>query len=214
MLLRLRFYTILSLAPLLVITVSIGGQVYRRRRSTGVSWAGSRSRPDSLQRPISMMWSSMQGDLQHSRLATGLSVLILIWGGSAMFSQLQTSINEMWGVSPNPEAFRHSVHAMVRSRLVSAVLVVAIGYLVLAALTLSTMMAMIPVRWMGRFADTVAGMGAIRAHMVFAFGVHVAVCVDVQGSAEGKDTLARRVGGRWAHGVAVLGRQQVYHSTV
>ena len=98
------------------------------------------------------------GSLQHSRLATGVSILILIWGGSAMFSQLQVSINEMWGISPNPEAFRHSVHAMVRSRLVSAVLVVAMGYLVVVALTLSTLMAMIPVRWMGRFADTVDGL--------------------------------------------------------
>ena len=71
-----------------------------------------------------------------------------------MFLQLQSSINEMWSIASKQERIRDSLHAMVRSRLLSAALVVAMGYLVVIVLTLSTLMALIPIRWMSDVAET------------------------------------------------------------
>ena len=144
----LAFFTIFSLAPLITLTVSIAGGVYAEE---DIEWRIVAGIEKQAGEPAATYVHDLivnVNDLPHSRLATGISVLLLIWGGSAMFSQLQTSINEMWGIAPNPERIRHSLRAMLRSRLMSAGLVLGVGYLVVAALTLSTLLAMIPMRWL------------------------------------------------------------------
>jgi len=151
----IAFYTIFSLAPLLILTVSIAGSVYSQ---DDVEWRIVAGIEKQAGEPAAAYVHDIMvnvDDLQHSRLATGASVLLLIWGGSAMFLQLQSSINEMWGIAPNQERIRDSLYAMLRSRLLSAGIVVAMGYLVVIALTLSTFLAMIPVSVMAGAAETV-----------------------------------------------------------
>ena len=149
--------------------------------------------------------------LPHSRLATGISVLFLIWGGSAMFLQLQFSINEMWGITPTPGKIRDSLHAMLRSRLLSAGLVVAMGYLVVLALTVSTLDGN-DTGALDERSSRVNGRGdAICTRLVIAIRLHGVVCVHFQGVAPGEDTLARRVGRGCVNGVSVLDRQQVHY---
>ncbi len=149
----IAFYTILSVAPLLILTVSVAGRVYPQEAIELRIVAGVENQAGEPAATYVHDAIVDAGNLRHGRLATGFSVLILIWAGSAMFSHLQFSINEMWGISPKPERFRHSVRAIVRARLLSMALVVGMGYLVLVALTVNTIMAMIPVRWTSGMTD-------------------------------------------------------------
>ena len=207
----IAFFTIFSMAPLLILTVSIAGRVYSPE---DIEWRIVAGVEKQAGEPAAAYVHDVMVNVErlpHSRLATGISVLVLIWGGSAMFLQLQHSINEMWGIAPKPEGIRHSLHAMLRTRLLSAGLVVAMGYLVVIALTLSTLMAMIPLRWMSGAAETMDEVMPFVRVLVVTHHLHVVVRIHVQGASPGEDSLARSVGGLGVDGGAVLGRQQADH---
>ena len=149
----IAFYTLLSLAPLLILTVSIAGRVYSQE---DVEWRIVAGVEKQAGEPAAAYVHDIivnVGGSQNSRLATGISVLFLIWAGSAMFLQLQSSINEMWGISARSGGIRDNLLVILRSRLLSAAIVVGMGYLVVIALTLSTLLAMIPIRWLSEAAE-------------------------------------------------------------
>ncbi len=140
----IAFYTIFSLAPLLILTVSIAGSVYSQ---DDVEWRIVAGVEKQAGQPAATYVHDVivnADQLQHSKVATGFSVLILVWGGSAMFLQLQHSINVLWRIRPNQERMRDSLYVMLRSRLLTGGLVIAMGFFVVIALMLSTIFSLIP----------------------------------------------------------------------
>jgi membrane protein len=80
----LAFFTIFSLAPLITLTVSIAGGVYAEE---DIEWRIVAGIEKQAGEPAATYVHDLivnVNDLPHSRLATGISVLLLIWGGSAM----------------------------------------------------------------------------------------------------------------------------------
>src|SRR5262249_49390480 len=58
----------------------------------------------------------------------------LVFGATGVFSQLQASLNVIWGVTAKPG---HSVGVFIRDRLLSLAMVLAIGFLLLVSMALS-----------------------------------------------------------------------------
>jgi membrane protein len=154
----IAYYTIFSLAPLLILSISIASTVYVEE---DVEWrlvAGIEKRAGA---PAASYVKDVIVNIQTeeaARLARGVSILFLIWGSSAMFLQLQLSINEMWDIVPKTEAVRHGLVAVVVARLLSALVVLFIGYLLLIALTVSTLWSLAPV---SRLRDWAEAMDAL-----------------------------------------------------
>lgn len=130
----LAYYTAFSIAPLLIITIAITAWVLGDKAAQGDIVA-------QLKHLIGLQGAeAIQTMIQNSRkpaegiLATIISVVILIFGATGVFSELQDSLNTIWEVAPKPG---QGIFTMLRSRLLSFAMIVVIGFLMLVSLVLS-----------------------------------------------------------------------------
>jgi membrane protein len=73
-----------------------------------------------------------------SRLAWIFSIIVLAFGATNVFAELQDSLNTIWEVAPRPGAA--AVWDFVRTRLLSFAMVMAIGFLLLVSLVFSALL--------------------------------------------------------------------------
>ena len=131
----LAFYTALSLAPLLLVLLSV------------ISFLGFDAQKEFLQQVDALMGPQASEGLklivknthEHPQLGslTGLlGIIFLVFSASAVFGQLQSSLNVIW------HAENHSKQAgwliYLRKRLFSMGVVIAMAFLALVSLTVST----------------------------------------------------------------------------
>jgi membrane protein len=140
----LAFYTLLSLAPLLVVVVAIAGIAYGKQAAEGQLFWQIRDLvgPEGAR--------AIQGLLEGAykpgtgALATGLGLLTLAFGASSVVGELREALNTIWHVpvSSNSLGFS-SVLALVKGRLYSFALVLGVGFLLLVSLVLNACLAAI-----------------------------------------------------------------------
>lgn len=74
-------------------------------------------------------------------LATTISIGALAFGATTSFAQLQTALNKVWGVKPDPR--RNQLHVFLRKRIFSFGVVITVAFLLLVSLALNTMLSAI-----------------------------------------------------------------------
>jgi membrane protein len=135
----LAFYTMFSLAPLLVVVIALFGLVFgdeavRREILTEFQdWMGKDAA--SLSPVQAILRTAPELNTNHLRLAGVLGILTLIFGASGVFVQLQQSLNRIWGVAAKPGA---ALTKLLRKRLLSFAVVLGIGFLLTVSLIMST----------------------------------------------------------------------------
>src|SRR5688500_8273398 len=133
----LAFYCAFSLAPLLIIIVTIAGWI-----------VGNELAYSYLGNQITLLFGKQSADLILSAMkssqseegawATIVSVLMLLIGASTVFAALESALQQIWGGRASlPRGWR----AFMRGRLVSFGFILAIGFLLLVSLTLTTALA-------------------------------------------------------------------------
>jgi membrane protein len=131
----LAFYTMFSLAPLLVVVIALFGLVFGAAAVRGEiltefqDWMGK----DAANLVQSILRTAAEPST--NRLAGVLGILVLIFGASGVFVQLQQSLNRIWGVVPKPGA---ALKTLLRKRMLSFAVVLGIGFLLVVSLILST----------------------------------------------------------------------------
>jgi membrane protein len=131
----LAFYTLFSLAPLVIIVVAIVGAVFGEEAARGQlsremqNWIGVRS-AEAVEEAVRQ--SSMQ---EAGILPTLLGVGALLFGATTVFAQMQASLNAFWGVQARPS--RSGIATFVKTRLLSLGLVLIIGFLMLTSFLMS-----------------------------------------------------------------------------
>jgi membrane protein len=131
----LAFYTMFSLAPLLIVIIALAGMAFGPSAVRGEiltefqDWMGK----DAASFVQSILRTAAEP--QTNRLAGVLGVLTLIFGASGVFVQLQQSLNRIWGVAPRPGA---AITSLLRKRMLSFAVVLGIGFLLVVSLLLST----------------------------------------------------------------------------
>src|SRR5690242_6222827 len=134
----LAFYTLLSIAPLLVVCISIAGLIF-----------GPKAAEDQIAGQIGNVvgWQNaetLQSLLQHAnRPAAGIAAafvgfLTLLFGASGVFGELRDSLNTVWGVKNTSAS---GIAGMVKYRFASFAMVLGIGFLLLVSLVLSAAIA-------------------------------------------------------------------------
>lgn len=133
----LAFYCAFSLAPLLIISVSIASWI------VGADLAHS-----YLRSQVTLLFGSQSAQLilaamdsansEEGVWATALSALMLLIGASTVFAALQAALQQIWG---GHDSLPHGWRAFVRARLLSFGFILAIGFLLLVSLTLTTALA-------------------------------------------------------------------------
>lgn len=135
------FYTIFSLAPLILICLAIAGAVFGEERATRhlvaqvEALVGSRG-GNAVEEVASGLRTEGGGVL-----AAVLGAVTVLVGSTAVFAEMQASLNQIWRVEPNP---RYGlVGGFVRDRLLSFALVLTVGFLLVVSLVTSAVLAMV-----------------------------------------------------------------------
>jgi membrane protein len=130
----LAFFTLFSLAPVLIVVIAVAGAVFGADRvrfqilSEFQLWMGPQAA--SFVEQILRSAAHPAG----SRLAAALGIVTLVFGASGAFVQLQASLNKIWEVKPKPRA---AFTTLLRKRMLSFALILAIGFLLVVSLVLS-----------------------------------------------------------------------------
>src|ERR1017187_6657656 len=134
----LAYYTILSMAPLVVVVVAVVGLVYGEQAARGdimrqIQNLVGRDGAQAIQTVIASAYKPASGIL-----ATALGLITLFLGASGVFVDMRDSLNTIWDVPRHPEA---GIWATVHERFLSFGMVLAIGFLLLVSLVLSAAIA-------------------------------------------------------------------------
>ena len=130
----LAYYTLFSVAPMLIIAIAVAGLVFGQEAAQGEI-------QKQLQSLIGDAGAKVVEDLVASAskpssgiVATVVGILVLAFAATGVFAQLQDSLNTIWKVKKKP---MNGLLAFVRQRLLSFAMVLGIGFLLLVSLVLS-----------------------------------------------------------------------------
>jgi membrane protein len=133
----LAFYTMLSIAPLLTISIKIVGKLFGDKAAQGqvegylgdlVGRQGAKAAQDLIAhaaQPGAGVW------------ATAFSVVVLVLSASGVFGELQDSLNTIWEVKPKPN---RGIVGIIKDRFFSMTLVLGTAFLLLVSLVVSTVL--------------------------------------------------------------------------
>jgi membrane protein len=133
----LAFYCAFSLAPLLIILVTITGWII----GTDAAYSGLAVQLRSLfgngtaQILLEAMSSSQE---REGPLATIVSLVSLLVGATTVFAALETALEQIWGARAHIPG---GIYGFLRARLLSFGFILAVGFLLLVSLSISTALA-------------------------------------------------------------------------
>ncbi len=160
------YYTLLSLAPLLLIVVSIAGVVFEREAVTGQIVTEMRGLVgEEGAKAIETVILNSSGPSSGISLAIGIFTLLI--GASTVFQQLQSALNQIWDVKADPAHSKWT--AFLRRRLATIAMVFAIGFLLLVSLILSAALSAVS-RWLQGPEEQIAFLWQV-GHELLSIGV-------------------------------------------
>jgi len=148
----IAFYTVTSIAPVLLIVIAIAGLVFGR---------------DAAQNAITAQFSGLMGrqtaevvqsavasaaGRSSSIIATIIGIVTLIATASGVFGEMQAALNSIWKTKPQAT----TVSRLIRARVISLGLVAALGFLLIVSLVISAGLTAF-----GNYLDTVLPMGKL-----------------------------------------------------
>ncbi|HET6584375.1 MAG TPA: YihY/virulence factor BrkB family protein [Nannocystaceae bacterium] len=130
----LAYYTALSIAPLLVVVIAVAGLVFGADAARGaiMDQLGGLMGTDSAATIESMVESANKP--RTGILATIFGVVVLLFGATGVFIELQDSMNTIWEVRPKPG---RGVLRVIRQRFLSLSMVFGVAFLLLVSLVVN-----------------------------------------------------------------------------
>ena len=145
----LSYYTLFSLAPLLIIVIAVAGMVFGQEAAQGEIVAqlrGIMGEEGAV---------AVEGMLKAARepakgvVATVVGLAMLLLGATAIFGELQSALDRIWRVpAPKEES---GIWHLLRTRLLSFGLVFGLGFLLVVSLVVSAVLAALGKWWGGWF---------------------------------------------------------------
>ena len=166
----IAYYTVFSLAPMLIMVIGVAGLVFGREAAEGALFGelAELIDPESAGAVQAMLRSA--GRDAVGIIATAIGIGALIIAATAVFVQLQSALNVIWKA---PASGGLGVWYLLKSRLLSLSVILLIGFLLLVSLVISTALA--------AFSDyldrILAGLAIILRviHVIFSFGFTTAL---------------------------------------
>jgi membrane protein len=136
----LAYYTIFSIAPLLILVIAIAGLFFdatsvREQLMGQIQALVGTDGADFLR---SVLDNANQPGEQSGWVASAISVGLLILGATGVLTQLQTALNVVWNVKAKPEL---GFWGVLRKRALSFGMLLGIGFVLLVSLMLSAIVA-------------------------------------------------------------------------
>jgi membrane protein len=133
----LAFYCAFSLAPLLIILVTVTGWIV----GTEIAYTQLSSNLTSLFGPATarVLLDAMESARETNGLiATLISLFTLLIGATTVFAALESALEKIWGAA---RLAPRGVYGWLRARVLSFGVILAVGFLLLISLSISTALA-------------------------------------------------------------------------
>ena len=132
----LAYYTLFSLAPMLVIAVSVAGFFFGREAAQNqiVETLSGFVGKDAGVVIQTMIENASKQQTTDSIFAMLVGVILLLFGAGGVVGQLQSSLNMIWGVEPRPGG---GILGFIKERFISYGMVLGVGFLLLVSLVVS-----------------------------------------------------------------------------
>ena len=129
----IAYYTVFSLAPMLVIIVAIAGVAFGEEAAQGalarqIQGLMGHDAAVAVQGMVRSAWQSKSGTL-----ATVIGFITLLITASGVFGEMQSALNAIWRAEPQGT----TVGRLVKARATSLGLVAALGFLMMVSLVVS-----------------------------------------------------------------------------
>jgi membrane protein len=143
----LSYYTLLSLSPLLILSVAVAGLVFGEDAARG-----------QIAAQLQQVFGAEAGEAIQTMVASAkepgsgvlgtiVGVVVLLFGASGVFGELQDSMNTIWEVAPRPG---RGILGIVKDRFFSFTMVVGVAFLLLVSLVISAALSAIG-NWLSSF---------------------------------------------------------------
>lgn len=136
----LAYYALLSIAPLLILIVAICGLVFDKSTTEHqlLNQVQSVVGPSAAK----VLQSVLDNAHQKSSgiIASIIALVTLLFGASGVFIELRDSLNTIWDAPPRPSS---AWRGLIRQRIASFGMVLALGFLLLVSLALSATLAVV-----------------------------------------------------------------------
>jgi len=150
----LAYYTLLSIAPLIILAVAV----------TGLAFGEEAAREHIARELASVVGSGAAEAIQsiaknaHTPgtgvLSIAVGLVVLLFGASGVFGELQSALNTVWDVAPKPG---RGIWGIVKDRFFSFTLVLGVAFLLLVSLIVSA-----GLTWVGQvFEQSLPGGAAV-----------------------------------------------------
>jgi membrane protein len=134
----LAYYTVFSLAPLMLVLLAVFGLIY------GGSEQAREKILDQLRYLIDSSGLKVIQDIANNAaqpkagiLAAAIGIVIALFGASGVFGQLQDALNTIWDVKPKPG---QGIWGFIRARFLSFAMVGGVCFLLLISLTVENLL--------------------------------------------------------------------------
>jgi len=145
----LSYYTLFSLAPLLIIVIAVAGMVFGQQAAQGEIVAQLRGILGAEGAVAVEGMLKAAREPAKSVTATIVGIVILLLGATAIFGELQSALDRIWRV-PAPQA-ESGIWHLLRTRLLSFGLVLGLGFMLTVSLVVSAALAALGKWWGGWF---------------------------------------------------------------
>jgi membrane protein len=133
----LAYYTVFSLTPILIISIAIAGSIFGEETAKGEIMRQFQDLVGSRGAEVIQTTLSNANTPKLKNIASLISVVLLLIGASGVFAQLQHALNLVWNVKAKPGK---GISQLIRKRLFSFSMVLAIGFLLLVSLVVNAVL--------------------------------------------------------------------------
>jgi membrane protein len=130
----LACYTLLSIAPMIVLAVSIGGMLFGKEAARGQIASEIGSIVGTEAANVIQSIAANAKDPGAGIFSTVVGAAVLLLGASGVFIELHSALNTIWEVEPKPG---RGIMGFVKDRLFSFAMVMVVAFLLLVSLVVS-----------------------------------------------------------------------------
>ncbi|MEX2470194.1 MAG: YihY/virulence factor BrkB family protein [Pseudohongiellaceae bacterium] len=134
----LAFFTVFSIAPIMVVVVTLVGLVLGERAAQGTLFEQLEGTlgPEAAE---AVQTAVANSQIDQSGIWPALiGIVATVVGATTVFAQMQKSLNQIWDVAPRPS--RSGMWVFVKTRVLSLTIILAIGFVLLVSLLLSVVL--------------------------------------------------------------------------
>ncbi|MES2348215.1 MAG: YihY/virulence factor BrkB family protein [Pseudomonadota bacterium] len=162
----LAFYTLFSLAPILVLVLAIAGWFYGPQAAQGQLFAELRGLVGAQGAEAIQLVLAGARNKEEGRLATMIAGALLLFGATSVFAELKASLDAIWQVPP---LTRGTAWDVIRTRLLSFGMILVLAFLLMVSLVVSALLTLLEQFWGSHWGD--AGMVLSALNYVIGFVV-------------------------------------------